>query len=171
MLETARHTHPSLRTPGGAVANPAYLQPAEYLRTLPVPDEPLEDGPAVLADDDVTDAIALRHVLRQRLAAVAGPRDLVEDFLMAADEMVSNAVRHGRPPVGLRLWVAPGVLVCTVRDSGGSWDDPFAGYGPAHGEDLSAGGMGLWLARQLCDHVAIRRDEQGVSVRLTTRWT
>ncbi|WP_244524292.1 ATP-binding protein [Geodermatophilus dictyosporus] len=30
--------------------------------------------------------------------------------------------------------------------------------------------MGLWLARQLCDHVAIRRDQDGVSVRLTTSW-
>jgi hypothetical protein len=30
--------------------------------------------------------------------------------------------------------------------------------------------MGLWLARQLCDHVALRRDERGSSVRLTTRW-
>ncbi len=38
------------------------------------------------------------------------------------------------------------------------------------GEDLPAGGMGLWLARQLCDHVAIRRDGHGVTVRLSTRW-
>ena len=171
VLDTARHTHPSLRTADGAVANPAYVRPADYLGALPVPPEPLEEGPPVLAEDDVTDAVALRRALRQRLQAVAGPVDRVEDFLMAADEMVSNGLRHGRPPVGLRLWTAPGVLVCTVRDSGGGWDDPFAGYGPAHGEDLSAGGMGLWLARQRCDHLAIRRDEQGVSVRLTTRWT
>jgi hypothetical protein len=30
--------------------------------------------------------------------------------------------------------------------------------------------MGLWLARQLCDHVAIRRDADGISLRLTTAW-
>jgi hypothetical protein len=30
--------------------------------------------------------------------------------------------------------------------------------------------MGLWMARQLCDHVAIRREPGGVSVRLTVHW-
>ena len=61
--------------------------------------------------------------------------------------------------------------VCTIRDAGAGPADPFAGYRPAHGEDLSAGGMGLWLARQLCDHVVLRRDERGSSVRLATGWT
>ena len=171
VLDTARRTHPQLRTPAGrSVPNPVYLEPAEYLAGLPVPDEPLERTPPLLADDDVVDPIGLRRTLRRRLTAVDGPTDLVEDFVLAVDEMTSNAVRHGRPPVGLRLWAGPGTLVCTIRDSGRGWDDPFAGYGPAHGDDLSAGGMGLWLARQLCDHVAIRRDENGVGVRLTSRW-
>ena len=68
------------------------------------------------------------------------------------------------------LWTGPGTLVCTASDAGPRPDDPFTGYGPAHGEHLSAGGTGLWLARQLCDHVAIRRSPHGVSVRLSTRW-
>jgi anti-sigma regulatory factor (Ser/Thr protein kinase) len=46
--------------------------------------------------------------------------------------------------------------------------DCTAGYEPAHGGDLSRGGMGLWLARQLCDHVDITHHGKGVSVRLTT---
>jgi anti-sigma regulatory factor (Ser/Thr protein kinase) len=79
-------------------------------------------------------------------------------------------VRHGTLPAGLRLWTSPGRLVATIRDPGHGLDDPFAGYGPAHGEDLSGGGMGLWLARQLCDHVAIRRGGDGVNVRLSTSW-
>jgi anti-sigma regulatory factor (Ser/Thr protein kinase) len=171
LLETARHTHPQLRTAAGRGPSPDYVDPAEYLATLPVPDEPLEATAPVLAADDVTDFIGLRHTVRQRLAAVDGPPDLVEDFLLAVDEMASNAVRHGKPPVGLRLWTAPGALVCTISDSGSGWDDPFAGYGPAHGEDLSHGGMGLWLARQVCDHVAIRRGPSGATVRLVTRWS
>jgi anti-sigma regulatory factor (Ser/Thr protein kinase) len=170
LLATARHTHPHLRTRDGRVPNPDYVDPATYLTTLPVPDEPLEATPPALAADGVTDFIGLRHTVRDTLGTVDGPADLVEDFLLAVDEMCSNAVRHGGPPVGLRLWTAPGTLVCTIRDSGRGLDDPFAGYGPAHGEDLSHGGMGLWLARQLCDHVAIRRDGHGTSVRLTTHW-
>jgi anti-sigma regulatory factor (Ser/Thr protein kinase) len=167
----ARHTHSRLVTADGWVPNPDHVDPATYLRCLPVPDEPLEATPPVLADDDITDYIGLRHAVRALLGTVDGPRDVLEDFLMAVDEMASNAVRHGRPPAGLRLWTAPGRLVCTVRDSGADWDDPFAGYGPAHGEDLSHGGMGLWLARQLCDHVDIRHDERGSTVRRSTSGT
>jgi anti-sigma regulatory factor (Ser/Thr protein kinase) len=170
LLATARHTHPGLVTAHGWVPNSDYVDPAVYLRALPVPDEPLEATAPALADDAIADYIGLRHAVRALLETVDGPGDVLEDFLMAVDEMASNAVRHGSPPAGLRLWTAPGRLVCTVRDSGRGWDDPFAGYGPAHGEDLSHGGMGLWLARQLCDHVAIRRDERGVSVRLSTSW-
>ncbi|MGY1634050.1 anti-sigma factor RsbA family regulatory protein [Geodermatophilus sp. SYSU D01186] len=171
VLRSARHTHPQLVGPGGREASPDFVDPATYLRGLPVPPEPLEDTPPALADDDITDYAGLRHAVRRLLAEVDGPRDVLEDFLMATDEMTSNAVRHGRAPAGLRLWTAPGRLVATIRDSGRGWDDPFAGYGPAHGADLSHGGMGLWLARQLCDHVAIRRDEHGVSVRLSTSWS
>ena len=171
VLDAARQTHPYLRTPAGSVPNAEHVDPADYLTALPVPDEPLERTSPLLADDDVLDPIGLRRALRGRLAAVDGPADVVEDFLLAVDEMVSNAVRHGRPPVGVRLWAAAGRLVCTVRDAGRGWSAPFAGYGPAHGDDLAAGGMGLWLARQLCDRVAIRSDEQGVAVRLTSRWS
>jgi anti-sigma regulatory factor (Ser/Thr protein kinase) len=171
LLTTARHTHAHVRTAAGRAANPDFVDPATYLATLPVPDGPLERTPPALSADDVTDSVALRRTVRTQLGAVDGPPDLIEDFLLAADEMLSNAFRHGRRPVGLRLWTAPGELVCTISDAGAGPTDPFAGYGPAHGEDLSAGGMGLWLARQLCDHVAIRSDEHGSSVRLTTHWT
>ena len=171
LLDAARRTHPQLVTAAGRTVNPDYVDPAAYLAGLPVPDEPLERTPPALAADDVTDFIGLRRTVRRLLSAVDGPEDLVEDFLLAVDEMTSNGIRHGRRPVGLRLWIAPGKLVCTIRDAGAGPADPFAGYGPAHGEDLSAGGMGLWLARQLCDHVALRRDAHGSSVRLTVGWT
>lgn len=170
LLAIARDTHPHLVTLAGRTANSAFIDPAAYLTDLPVPDEPLEKTPPTLAADDVTDFVALRHSVRALLDTVVGPAGLVQDFFLAVDEMASNGGRHGRRPVGLRLWTAPGTLVCTVRDAGPGPTDPFAGYGPAHGDDLSAGGMGLWIARQLCDHVALRRDQAGSSVRLTTRW-
>ncbi len=170
VLRTARETHPHLRTGAGRAVNPAYVDPASYVTSLPVPDEPMERTPPVLAVDGITHFGELRHAVAAHLADVRAPRDLAEDFSLAVDEMASNAVRHGRAPASLRLWVTPGTLVCTVGDAGAGPTDPFAGYGPAHGEDLSAGGMGLWLARQLCDHVALRREEHGNSVRLTTHW-
>ncbi|WNV76834.1 sensor histidine kinase [Geodermatophilus sp. DSM 44513] len=170
VLTTARSTHPHLLTAAGRAVNHDYVDPATYLSGLAAPEEPVERTPPELTADDVVDLIALRRTVRAHLDTVAGPPDLVEDYLLAVDEMVSNATRHGRRPVGLRLWTPPGRLVCTIRDAGTGPTDPFAGYGPAHGEDLSHGGMGLWLARQLCDHVAISRDDQGSTVRLSTSW-
>jgi anti-sigma regulatory factor (Ser/Thr protein kinase) len=171
VLAGVRGSHPHLVTGVGRAANPEFVDPVTYLAGLPVPDEPLERTPPALAAEDITDFIGLRRNVRRLLSAVDGPEDVIEDFLLAVDEMTANGTRHGRRPVGLRLWTAPGKLVCTIRDAGPGPADPFAGYGPAHGEDLSAGGMGLWLARQLCDHVTLRRDAHGSDVRLTTGWT
>ncbi|MDP5181952.1 sensor histidine kinase [Blastococcus sp. BMG 814] len=173
VLASASCTHPHLVTSQGRTPSTGYTEPATYLRRLPVPDEPLESSPPRFSAADVADFIGLRHAVAAELAGLTAPADVVEDFLLAVDEMTSNAVRHGLPPVSLRLWTAPDRIVCTIADGGPGWDDPFAGYGPAHGEDLSRGGMGLWLARQLCDHVDIsggahHPGDGGARVRLTT---
>jgi anti-sigma regulatory factor (Ser/Thr protein kinase) len=169
LIDCALRTHPHVRTREGRHVNARFTDPAEYLRTLPVPVEPLEAAPPRFAAQNVTDFIGLRHAVAAELSGVPAPSDLVEDLLLAVDEMTSNALRHGRPPVSLRLWVGADRIVCTIGDRGADWDDPFAGYGPAHGGDLSRGGMGLWLARQLCDHVDIWTDTDGAHVRLTVR--
>lgn len=167
LLDAALQTHSRVATTGGCEVNPRFTEPAEYLRRLPVPDEPLEATPPRLHASSVADFASLRRALAAELAGVAADEDLLQDFLLAVDEMTSNALRHGGRPVDLRLWVAADRVVCTIGDRGAGWDDPFAGYGPAHGEDLSRGGMGLWLARQLCDHVDITTGPDGALVRLT----
>jgi anti-sigma regulatory factor (Ser/Thr protein kinase) len=171
LVDTARATHPVLVDGGGATPNPDHVDPAEYLDSLPVPHEPLEDTEPLLLADAVRDLRRLRRELAERAADVKlppGSEPALEDFLLAVDEMTTNALRHGRPPVSLGLWVSDERLVCTITDHGAGFQDPFIGYGPAHGSDLSLGGMGLWLARQLCDHVDICPDGDGVRVRLTT---
>jgi anti-sigma regulatory factor (Ser/Thr protein kinase) len=168
LLTSVACSHPTVLAGRTRTANPRFVDPAEYLRGLPVPPEPLQATRPRLAVDDVADPIALRHAVAAELSAVGGPREVVEDFLLAVDEMVSNAVRHGAPPVGLRLWTSAERVVCTVSDAGPGPTDPFAGFGPAHGADLSRGGMGLWLARQLCDHVDISTGPDGGTVRLAT---
>jgi anti-sigma regulatory factor (Ser/Thr protein kinase) len=167
LLDTARRTHPTFASPGGRVPNPDYVDPAAYVASLPPPDEPLLRGEPLLAADDVRDPGALRHTVGRLLRRTPAPPEVRDDFLLAVDEMTSNAFRHGRPPVDVRLWAGAGRLVCTVRDAGPGPAHPFVGYGPAHGQDLSRGGMGLWLARQLTDHVEVEHDAQGVTVRLT----
>jgi anti-sigma regulatory factor (Ser/Thr protein kinase) len=59
--------------------------------------------------------------------------------------------------------------VCAITDRGTSYRDPFGGFLPAHSPDLGQGGMGLWLARKLWDHVDVLPSPQGLTVRLSTR--
>ena len=161
-------SHRALVTAAGRRANPDYVPPAEQLGSLPVLPEPLEATEPLLAVDGVQDFIGLRHRVADVLAGLHGDPDRVEDLLLAVDEMTSNAVRHGGPPVRLRLWSSADRVVCRISDGGPGMDDPFAGYGPAHGDDLSRGGMGLWLARQLCDHVDVIDEAPGLTIRLAT---
>jgi anti-sigma regulatory factor (Ser/Thr protein kinase) len=173
LLDTALQTHPHVATATGRTPNPRFTDPASYLRSLPVPVEPLEASQPSLSIADVRDVAGLRHSVADQLARLPG-QDLAGDFLLAMDEMTSNAIRHGGPPVSLRLWIGADRIVGSIGDGGPGWDDPFAGYGPAHGDDLSRGGMGLWLARQLCDHVDVvsdGRNGSGVRIRLTTYLT
>jgi anti-sigma regulatory factor (Ser/Thr protein kinase) len=171
LVDAARATHPLLQVDGRTMVNPDHVEAAEYLTSLPVPTEPLEATTPLVRADSVRDLRGLRRDLVHRAADAslpAGSEPALEDFLLAVDEMTTNALRHGRPPVDLRLWADEKRLVCTVTDRGAGLQDPFIGYGPAHGDDLSLGGMGLWLARQLCDHVDITVTPDGVQVRLTT---
>ena len=168
LLSAGLRTHPYVATAQGRRPNPDYEQPADFLRSLPTMPEPLEDSEPLLDVDDVTDLAGMRHAVAQRLDALGGSPDRTEDLHLAIDEMAANAARHGRPPVRVRLWGSADRVVCTISDSGPGMDAPFAGYGPAHGEDLSRGGMGLWLARQLCDHVDVIDAGTGLTVRLTT---
>jgi anti-sigma regulatory factor (Ser/Thr protein kinase) len=167
-LDAAAATHPHLRTADGRRVNPGYQDPRAYLDALEVPDEPIQRTPPVFAVDRAPSLPQLRHQLTAALRGRAGDRDVEEDFHLAVSEIAANAFRHGTPPVSARLWASPDRLVCTITDAGTSYRDATAGYQPAHGDDLSRGGMGLWLARKLCDHVDLVRGAEGFTVRLVT---
>jgi anti-sigma regulatory factor (Ser/Thr protein kinase) len=167
-LAAAEATHPHLRTDDGRKANPAYQDPRAFLNGLQIPDEPIQRTAPVWALDQAPSLPELRHQLTAALRGRARDRDVEEDFHLACSEIAANAFRHGRPPVSARLWATADRLVCTITDTGTGYRDATAGYQPAHGDDLSRGGMGLWLARKLCDHVDLIGDPQGLTVRLVT---
>ena len=168
-LATARLTHPELAEDGHRVHSADYLRPEDCLRQLAAVREPVEAGAPLWAVDGVPTLPALRGGLRRALASVVPDPDLVADLHLAASEVAANAFRHGRPPVSARLWADDTALVCRITDSGPGFDDPFAGFLPAHGDDLGAGGMGLWLARKLWDSVDLLPGTAGgFTVRLAT---
>jgi anti-sigma regulatory factor (Ser/Thr protein kinase) len=168
LVERVCATHPQLAVGDALLDNPRFREPASVIRSLPVPREPVEDTAPVLAVDGATVLAELRGSLRAALHRVVADRELHEDLLLAVSEVAANAFRHGRPPVTARLWADGHRLVCTITDSGRGFDDPLAGFQPAHGMDLSRGGMGLWLARKLWDSVDLLDGGTGLTVRLST---
>jgi anti-sigma regulatory factor (Ser/Thr protein kinase) len=109
---------------------------------------------------------SLRHAVSDRAsgAGLAGLR--LDGFVLAVNEIMTNAVRHGGGTGELRLWLDNGSLLCEVRDTGaGIASEGFIGY--VLPPTTADGGRGLWLARHLCDAVTIDADNGGTTVRLT----
>lgn len=162
-------THPQLV--GGTAWSPngRFQDPGTFVPSLPLPREPVEDGDPVFSVDDAPTLAGLRHQLGAVIASRVPERDQQGDLHLGASEIAANAFRHGVRPVAARVWAEGDRLVCVISDRGTSYRDPFSGFAPAHGTDLSRGGMGLWLARKLWDHVDLLPDDSGLTVRLSTR--
>jgi anti-sigma regulatory factor (Ser/Thr protein kinase) len=169
VLASAAATHPLLVQGTDWRANSAFEDPDSYVPALPLPREPVEDGAPVFVVEDASSLARLRHQLGAVLAARVPDRDQREDLHLAAAEIAANAFRHGARPVSARVWSDGERIVCAITDRGTTYADPLSGFVPAHGPDLSRGGMGLWLARKLWDHVDVLPGPGGLTVRLSTR--
>jgi anti-sigma regulatory factor (Ser/Thr protein kinase) len=152
VIEDVIQTHPYLATSDGRhVVNERYTDPVAFLAQGRSPRaDPLETSPPVLELVNPGASAARRAVLHAAGASHLSAGD-VEDLVIAVSETVTNAICHGRPPVGLRLWVARDRIVVTVTDQGSGPSDPFAGLLPA--ATAPDGGLGLWLIYQLCSLV------------------
>jgi two-component sensor histidine kinase len=88
---------------------------------------------------------------RRQLAAVldgAGGTDgaAAERLLLAFEELGSNALRHGRPPVRVTVTAVPGGWLLEASD--GAAD---VAPEPAVGRDAALGGLGLHLVAGIVD--------------------
>jgi anti-sigma regulatory factor (Ser/Thr protein kinase) len=169
VVASAAATHPLLVHGERWHTSADFQDPGVYVPSLPLPRAPVEDGDPAFAVEDAPTLAGLRHQLGAVLASLVADRDQQEDLHLAASEIASNAFRHGVRPVSARVWSDGDRLICAISDCGTSYRDPFSGFAPAHGMDLSHGGMGLWLARKLWDHVDVVPGEHGLTVRLSTR--
>jgi serine/threonine-protein kinase RsbW len=108
----------------------------------------------------------LRHSVAScaRASGLSGQR--LDDFVLAVNELITNAVRHGGGQGWLRLWHEAGGLVCEVADHGSGISDRQLRDRGRPAPDRT-GGWGLWLARQLSDTMAVETGETGTVVRIT----
>ncbi|AVT29625.1 transcriptional regulator [Plantactinospora sp. BC1] len=164
VLEDVLRTHPRVVTADGRRPSETYTEPKAYLteERAALPDPIQRTPPLVeLVDPSPTRA---RQAVYQADSGVL-PIEEVEDLVVAVSETVTNALRHGRPPVRFRLWAGVDRIVVAVSDEGGGPADPFAGLLPA--ADGGAGGLGLWITYQSCNHVSINRSPGAFTLRLT----
>jgi anti-sigma regulatory factor (Ser/Thr protein kinase) len=83
--------------------------------------------------------------------------------VLAATEVVTNALVHGAPPVDARVWTAERRMLVTVADAGPGPRSRLVGLRPVR---TPTGGLGLWIAHQACAHVDLRHEQGRFTVRL-----
>jgi anti-sigma regulatory factor (Ser/Thr protein kinase) len=102
-------------------------------------------GPAGLADLTV-DRRRLSAALRDSSRPPGADDDAVDRLLLAYQELTSNALRHGRWPVGVTVSVTGTGWLLEVSDAAA--DRPPR---PAFGRDPGLGGLGLRMVAETCD--------------------
>ncbi|GAA4460274.1 hypothetical protein GCM10023170_061080 [Phytohabitans houttuyneae] len=109
--------------------------------------------------------------VRQRLDTVARACGLTVDeaydWVIAVNELMANAIRHGGGAGLLRVW-RDGDLFCEVRDRGagftaGPYLAPRARPVPS-----ADGGMGLWITQRMTGEMTIESGPSGTVVRIRT---
>ena len=96
--------------------------------------------------------------------------DVVADVLLALDEAVSNAIRHGSrrgDPVRVSVEHDGEWVEMTVRDGGPTPRLPRLPAEPPPA--LQTGGRGLWLILQLVDEVRLQRVGDGTWLTMRRR--
>jgi anti-sigma regulatory factor (Ser/Thr protein kinase) len=96
---------------------------------------------------DVSELPRVRAELRRHATAETGPDadpDLVDQLVLALDEMASNALRHGGGEVSASVRTTDDAYLIEVSDRAVSRPPT-----PAVGRDPSEGGLGLYLIAEL----------------------
>jgi anti-sigma regulatory factor (Ser/Thr protein kinase) len=156
VLDEAIRSHPWLR---GSPSNPGYVAKSgsELLQA------PIDSAPAgaLRAPVSSRSLAALRQAVALEAATAGLPPPRCDDAVLVADELASNALRHGSGPSTLAVWSDAGYLVMEVRDEGRIADPLVGRRRPAAG---ATRGWGLWLVHELADLVQVRSAPGGGTV-------
>lgn len=158
----AARNHPLIQEEGVERESDAYIEPAASgapfsgrLSAPPViPEEIVFESP-----DDLE---AARRFVAEQAATEEVDSERADGLVLAVDEVVTNALRHGGGRGVVRAWGEGGGMICEVSDAG-TISDPMVGRVRPDVNEL--GGRGLWIANHFCDLVQIRSSRAGTVVR------
>jgi anti-sigma regulatory factor (Ser/Thr protein kinase) len=132
--------------------------PADGASPLAAPD----GGVALDQPFDSDGLYSLRAAVAAHAADLGAGEELVEELVLVANELASNAIRHGGGTGRLRLWRDGDRMHCEVSDTGPGLD------GEALGRErvpiTAHGGRGLWVVRQMSQEVDVRTGVKGATV-------
>jgi anti-sigma regulatory factor (Ser/Thr protein kinase) len=155
VLDYAERTHPARLEHSGSSECSAFEPPERFLPGRP------EATPGDALELPLHGPLFRRGVVDVALEQGLAP-DRVDDFVLAAHELMTNALRHGAAPVDARIWSNGEELVCRVSDAGPGVREPLAGWLPPPSTEPQ-GGWGLPIARQLADALEITSDGGGTT--------
>ena len=92
------------------------------------------------------------------------PEGDIDDYLVAVNEVATNAVTHGAAKGRLRVWRDGADLLIDIHDDG-HWT-PAEPPGMVAPHDYSTSGMGLWVARRLASELTLRTGPGGTDLRM-----
>jgi len=160
LLDGALDVHPEVLTEDWR-QSPHYKEPEDVVRLRTAIPAPL-DGLHTLPFDG--GPRSFREALGTELEGAAVSDLEARNMLVAAEEVLANAQRHGGGPRGVMVGRVGERFLCEISDYGHGIDNPLAGFLPPRPGHVD--GAGLWVARQLTRKLELVPSPQGASVRL-----
>lgn len=158
VLEYAERTHPIVVDEGLRRPSPYYTEPSVVAEAFNVPLPPPPPD-ATLHGFSVGNLAHTRKVV-ERFATESGlRRALVEDLVLAVNELATNSILHASGHGVLRMWRENGTVVCEVTDEGSP-----EGWVPSTFHGL--GGFGIMMVNLLCDLVRTHMSHTGTTIRV-----
>ncbi|HEY3008482.1 MAG TPA: ATP-binding protein [Micromonosporaceae bacterium] len=129
---------------------------------------PQPPEPAVLDQRfDGNGLYALRAAVSAHAAMSGAPDHVVEDVVVIANELASNAVRHGGGNGRLLMWRNATAVHCRVIDRGPGMSTAPTTVGTHRAPPRAPGGRGLWIVRQLSHNLDVATGPEGTTVTAT----